>query len=517
MGSMPGPLVLLREARAYNEGRIFPIDMSQAPGGTGWRGAVIPLFRGCVVVLALTAAAYKLQLHPAITGCAYLVAITLSSLNSGMMAAAALSILAVGCLDYLFIEPRFTFNVTDRVDFAALIGFLTVSLVTTRLASRAREGARTARREHENLERLYSLAQTLLALDPLRADQAKTLETLQNVLHLEGACIFDGADAQMYEVGKTHLLAEKTRDAFIMSTDLNQPESRMAFRCFRAAGKTTGAIGLLGLPDLEGLAGPVAALAGGAIERGKAARTASNAAAEARIETLRSAILDALAHEFKTPLAAILTAAGGLRETGRLGTDESELAEIIENEAERLSRLSSRLLRLARLDIEEVRPRLEHVSIVDLVNEVVGRYARRSPDREFALAVADPPPPAIAVDPELLQLALSQVVDNACKYSPRELPVRISIESARDLVHVVVWSGGKPIGPAEYRLIFERFYRGSQGREMASGTGLGLYVARKIAVAHDGALELDQSDRAAGGVAFRLSIPVAAEETDNHG
>ena len=469
------------------------------------------------MLAALTLIAYALRLHPAVTGCAYLVAIVLNCLDCVMSVAALLSIVAVGCLDYFFIEPRFTLNVANPVDGAVLIGFLTVSMVTTRLASRAREGAKAARREHENLARLYELAQTLLGLDPLRTDPIKILETLQNVLRLEAACIFDGTNAQMYEAGQAGSLAEKTRDAFIMGRDANEPGAATALRCFRAGGKTIGAIGFRGLPDPEGLAGPAAALAGGAIQRGQAAREAANAAAEARVETLRSAILDALAHEFKTPLAAILTAAGGLRETGRLGTAESELAEIVENEAERLSRLSSRLLRLARLDVEEVRLRLEPANIVDLVNGVVARYARRSPEREFTLAVGEPAPPEIAADPELVQLALSQLVDNACKYAPRELPVRIRVESAGAAVHVVVWNAGPAIRPAECRLIFERFYRGSEGRQMASGTGLGLYVARKIAVAHGGALELDHSERAAGGVAFRLSLPAAEEESDSDG
>jgi len=503
--------------RAYNEGGALELDMSPAVSKVRRRALLIPLLRGCVILVLITIAAYRLDIHPALTGCAYLIAIALNCLDCAMSVAAVLSLLAVAGLDCFFIEPRYTFNLANPVDAAALIGFLTVSLTTTRLASKAREGAKAAKRERENLERLYGLAQTLLVLDPLGIDHLRILETLQNVLHLQAASIFDGKTAESYEVGKAGVLAERTRDAFIMGKDANETQSGMALRCFRAGGKPTGAIGFLGLPDLEGLAGPVAALAAGAIQRGHAARQAANAAAETRVETLRSAILDALAHEFKTPLAAILTAAGGLRETGRLGAAEAELAEIVESEAERLTRLSSRLLRLARLDVEEVRPRLEQVNIVELVNSVLTRYSRRLSDREISVVVDESSPPEVAADPELLQLALSQLVDNACKYSPRELPVKITIESANGLVHVVVWNGGKSIGPGECRLIFERFYRGIEGRQLASGSGLGLYVARKIALAHGGSLELNHSGHSAGGVAFQLSLPAASEEADSHG
>ena len=500
----------------YNKVGAPHAEMSETSSGLSRRGTVVSLVRGCIVLALLTAVAYRLGFHPAITGCAYLIAIVLNCLDGAINTAVPLSITAVGCLDYFFIEPRFTFNVSNPIDFAALIGFLTVSIVTTRLASRAREGARSARREHETLQRLYELAQSLLALDPLRTDHRRILESLQNALHLQAVCIFDGGGAQIHEVGKGGRLGERTRDAYIMGKDVNEVESGTALRCFRASGKATGAIGFLGLADTEGLAGPVTALAAAAIQRGEAAREAANAAAEARVETLRSAILDALAHEFKTPLAAILTAAGGLRETGRLGAAEAELAEIVESEAERLTQLSSRLLRLARLDVEEVRPRLEQANIVDLVNGVLKRYARGLPDRDFQLIVSQQPAPEIAADPELLQLALSQLLDNACKYSPRESPVKIRVEAGGDMVHVVVWNGGTPISPVEYRLIFERFYRGSEGRLLASGSGLGLYVARKIAVAHSGTLELDHSDKS-GGVAFRLSVPVATEELEHDG
>jgi two-component system sensor histidine kinase KdpD len=490
--------------------------MAETSSSPAWRSTVIPMLRGCVVLALVTLAAYRLHLNAAVTSCAYLVAIVLNCLDGAVKTAGALSLAAVGCLDFFFIEPRFSFTMDDPMDYAALVAFLTVSMVTTRLASRVRDGAAAAKRDHGNLQRLYDLAQQLLMLDPLRTDHSKILDTLRSMVQLRAAAIFDAGNAQIYCAGDGGVLGDRTRDAYIMSKDINDPESGIAIRCFRSGGKATGAIGFLGLDDMDGLAGPVAALVSATLQRGQASREAANATAEARMETLRSAILDALAHEFKTPLAAILTAAGGLREIGRLGPEESELAEIVETEAERLTRLSSRLLRLARLDVEEVRPRLEPADIVHLVNGMVARYARRSPDREFPVVITEQPP-EVAADPELLQLALSQLLDNACKYSPRDSPVRITVEPAGRFVHVTVWNCGDPISPTECRLIFDRFYRGSEGRLLASGSGLGLYVARKIALAHGGSLELDPSAASGSGVAFRLSVPLALEEFETDG
>ncbi len=473
-------------------------------------GAVVPIARGLLVLAALTAVSFRLHLNAATAGFVYLTATVLNCLDSGVGAAAVTSVLAFFCLDFFFIEPRFSFTVAHPIDVAALVAFLTTSLVTTGLASKARQEAAVARRERHNLERLYELAQRLLALDPLHGGHTSVLETLRRVLNLKAACLFDGAQARLDAVGEAGLLRPRTRDAYIMDKEATEPAAGLALRCFRRAGKTTGALGLAGLSDTERMAGPVAALTAVAIGREQAVRNEANAAAEARAETLRSAILDALAHEFKTPLATILTAAGGLLEIGRLSPEHAELAGIVETECERLNALTSRLLRLARLDSEEVRPRLEPVDIVALANASLERFSLQSPEREFRLSV-DGPLPEILADPQLLQLALSQLLDNARKYSLAGSPVQVRVEAAGGVVHVVVSNHGGSIEDAERLQIFERFYRGSQGRQLAAGSGLGLYVARKILLAHGGSLELVPAAAGSGLVSFRLTIPAVKE------
>ena len=118
------------------------------------------------------------------------------------------------------------------------------------------------------------------------------------------------------------------------------------------------------------------------LKRERTFRDASRAAAAAQAEVLRGAILDALAHDFKTPLATIVTAAGGLCETGGLPPEQLELAEVAETEASQLGLLTSRLLRIARLDSEEVRPQLEVTDVADLVAKIADQYSRRT-DRKL--------------------------------------------------------------------------------------------------------------------------------------
>jgi two-component system sensor histidine kinase KdpD len=257
------------------------------------------------------------------------------------------------------------------------------------------------------------------------------------------------------------------------------------------------------------MAGPLAALAAAGLERAGAVRRAGNAAAEAQAEGLRAAILDALAHEFKTPLATILTAAGGLREAGPLGPAQTELAELVETEAERLSHLSTRLLRLAKLDREDVKPRQEPANLVSIVAKAIERYSRQWPERRFLFDKRGKSSQILA-DGGLVQLAVSQLIDNACRYSPVDSAVKVSVEFDDLSAIVIVWNSGAAIPPTEAARIFDRFFRGVEAQKVSSGSGLGLYVARKIAVAHGGSLELDynQDD---GGVAFRFTFPLLVE------
>jgi two-component system, OmpR family, sensor histidine kinase KdpD len=460
------------------------------------------VLRGSLLIAVITAAAYRIHLNSAATGFLYLIAIVLNCLDGGMLPAAVVSVVAVGCLDFFFVQPVLTFTVADPIDAAALAAFLTTSLVVTRLASQAREQAKSAERERANLARLYELAQRLLAVDPLRAGPARLLEPLCTVFQLRAACLFDGSSAEIHTCGESASdLAVRTRDAFIMGRD------RDDIRLIRAAGKPIGALGFETLPDQALTAGPVPALVAAALERMRATRAASEAAAETRTETLRAAILDALAHEFKTPMATILTAAGGLHATGPLTPEQQELADLLETEATRLNNLTASAGATGQPGGHAA------TAVFDLQSSVaslVDRYRNQFPDRELSLTSGAISCQA-AADQELFELAVGQLLDNACRYAPARSEIRVSLEFSAGCGAIVVWNGGPGIAATERRRIFERFYRGVDGRRLSSGTGLGLYVARKIALAHGGNLDID---RVPEGVAFRLTIPMTGEEFD---
>jgi signal transduction histidine kinase len=221
-------------------------------------------------------------------------------------------------------------------------------------------------------------------------------------------------------------------------------------------------------------------------------------------------VADALAHAVKTPLATILAAVGGLRETGALSPDHLEFVDAVEAETAQLNRLTTRLLRIANLDREEVQPSFQQVDVLRLIGEELELRRQQFADHQLVL-LQDVDDPALALplvqaDPELLCLALGQLVENACKYSRPGSWVEVSIDASPDVVAIRVRSRSY-IPEDEQAKIFDRFYRGKQSRDTTLGTGLGLDIARRIATAHGGALALEASTPEAS--IFRITLPVA--------
>jgi len=421
----------------------------------------------------------------------------------------------VGCLDYFFTEPLLSFEVMSPFDTLGLVSFLITGLIITRLVSSVRAKTESSRLQQEMLQRLYDLAQQLLALEPDTKSGSQFLEPFRGVFGIKAVCLFDAANAEVYIAGNARDdLEKKTGEAFIRGRDHEISEKEFTARCIRVSGRTVGAIGFEGLENPDLTAGPLAALVASHLERRHTFVHASRAAAAAQTESYRTAILDALAHEFKTPLSTIMTAAGSLREARSLGPHHREMAETVESEAARLGRLTSRLIRTARLEREEVRPWMELIDASSVIADTVEQYARLSGGRHISV-VRDCESSEVMADPELLRLAVSQLLDNACKYSTSGSTVTLKISREADQIALRVLSDGNPIPSGERSKIFDRFYRGMEGRRVGPGSGLGLFVARKIALALGGGLDLDTNPGAPEATAFRLVLPVPENEREH--
>jgi two-component system sensor histidine kinase KdpD len=466
-----------------------------------------------VAVALLTFVCFGVHIDLASAIPLYMLLVVVQSMTGDFRSAVIVSVLSAACLDFFFTQPLFSLFMSNPLNILALVSFVVTALVITRLVSLERAQAKSSLLQKDRLDRLYKLSQQLLALEPEAMMTEKFLEPFRQLFGVKAICAFDAETVELHIVGASqHDLAQKTREAYIGGHDINSTDSHLSVRGFRfsRSGRMTGAIGFEGLQEPEETTGSLAALTAALVERTKAFRKATIAAAATQAEEYRSAVLDALAHEFKTPLATILAAAGGILEAGPLGPEQQDMAETVESEAVRLSSLTSRLLRTVRLDREEIKPRLEVIDLESLAAQLTSQYLERSPDRRILLQNPYDRVEVLA-DPQLLRIALSQLVENACKYSVPGSDVTIGIDPQGDSVAVKVSNTGSSIPYSERTRIFERFYRGSDATRTTSGSGLGLYVARKIAIAHGGALELEVDDRATDKVTFSLKIPIRKE------
>jgi two-component system, OmpR family, sensor histidine kinase KdpD len=470
---------------------------------------------GTLGVALITWAGFRLQFSFAAASLCYLLLIVLQSLTGDFIASGIVSLIALASLDYFFTSPILSFRVGHPVNILALACFLLTALVITHLVAKLRDKAELSFVQHKKTEQLYEVAQHLLATDPRDMSGTHFLEPFRGAFGVRAACLFDAESSELHLAGDSQYdLPERTRDAFMRGQNADDPERGIVVRCIRISGRTTGAVGFEGLDDAALTAGPLTAMAAALLERGHAVRNANQAAAAAQAESYRSVILDALAHEFKTPLSTILTAAGALREAASLGTEHLEMAETVEAEAARLGRLTTRLIRTARLEQEEIRPWMELTHFASVVADAVSQCAKLPGDHRINVLERCHSTDVLA-DPDLLRLAISQLLDNACKYSHPGSDIDLIISKQDGRISLRVLSAGTPILDSESAQIFNRFYRGVDARRMASGTGLGLYVARKIAIAHGGTLELDSEPAAEDRVAFRMTLPIPESEIDD--
>jgi len=466
---------------------------------------------GSLGVALLTFVSFQMGMDLASAIPLYLCLVVLLSLIGDFGSSLFVAALSAGCLDFFFTRPLFSLYINNPRSVLALVAFALTSLVITKLVSQVRKEGISARMQKDRLDRLYHLAEGLLHLDAEAAAGRTFLDPFQRLFFVTAICIFDAEAGVPRIIGDAEPgLADKTRDAYIRGAGMDEAESGISVRCTRFGARLKGAIGFQGLKDPAETATALAALTTTFLERTNAFRQASAAAAAEQAEVYRSAVLDALAHEFKTPLATILAAAGGLREAGPLDAAQVEMAETVESEAARLGSLTSRLLRTARLEKEDIKPRMELTDVGLLVSRIARQYGERSPDRRI-IADRDDCIETLA-DAELLRLAVSQLVENACKYSELGSTVSLKIERQGDFVAIRVSNDGSSIPPNERRQVFERFYRGAQARQSTSGSGLGLYVARKIALAHGGSLELETRGGAECNVVFSLKLPSTKTE-----
>jgi two-component system sensor histidine kinase KdpD len=469
----------------------------------------LSVLRGClaglVAVVLVTFCAFRLHLNLSTSGSLYFLIVVMVSVIWGFWEASITSLIAVNCLNYFFVPPVLTWRVSDPQDWVALATFEIAALTVSRLSTRVQGQARAEARQRAQVEKLYELSRRILFLDRRQTIGPQIVSLIQEIFRTESVALFDATLVRLDATGpRGEDLEQLARRAYFQDSAVEGADPHTWAHVLRLGSSPIGAIALRG-PALDRLTIiPIASLAAIAIERARSFEKESRADAARHTEQLRTTVLDALAHAFKTPLTAIRTASSGLLEAGRLSTDDTELAALIDEQAEHLNRLTSELLQMAKIDAAEIRLRRERLSVLTLIEDVLARYREQLQGR--SVSVSDSAAPLeILGDREILAAALEQIVDNAFKYSTPGSPVSVTAEEKLGEIVISIQNEGPPIPATERERIFERFYRAEESRHRASGTGLGLSIVKKAAEAHGGRTWVVSEERA--GTTFFLALP----------
>ncbi|MDQ2775675.1 MAG: ATP-binding protein, partial [Acidobacteriota bacterium] len=276
-------------------------------------------------------------------------------------------------------------------------------------------------------------------------------------------------------------------------------------------GSRLGALGVSGRDAPSEVAlQAIAQLVAIAIERDRAQDIANRTEAERQNEQIKATLLDALAHEFKTPLTSVKVATSALLSRGNLDSTASELLTILDEEADRLTNLVSDSIELARIGTGQVTLHREECSAEALISSAVKQLRGLIEGRSVDLEIQAELPPVHA-DRRLMELVLRQLIGNALKYSPESSPISVCAGADGSYVVVGIRNTGTGIPEPEQKLVFEKFYRGRNTKGRIPGTGMGLAIGREIIEAHGGRIWVES--RPGDGAKFSFTLPMVKVRT----
>jgi two-component system sensor histidine kinase KdpD len=287
-----------------------------------------------------------------------------------------------------------------------------------------------------------------------------------------------------------------------------------------------GAVGIIGIdgdkpgplltPDQRRLLDALMDQAALAIERVRLVEDLDRAKRAAETDRLRSALLTSISHDLKTPLAAVLGAAGTLRSLSD-ALDEHARADLLAtiiDEAERLNRFIANLLDMTKLESGAIVPNSALHDLGEIVGSALERASKILAQHRVEVDLAGDLP-MMEIDPVLFEQVLFNLLDNAAKYAPVGTTVRIQSWRDRDSVGLQVLDEGEGIPPGDLEQIFDKFYRARKVDQVRAGTGLGLAISRGFIEAMHGTISAaNRTDRTGAVFTIRLPVPTQVEQLD---
>jgi two-component system, OmpR family, sensor histidine kinase KdpD len=439
-------------------------------------------------------------------GFVYLIAVLLIAAAWGIVEATVASVAAMLCFNYFFLPPVRTLTVINPRHWAALVAFLATSIIASQLSARAKQRTRLAVDRQLEMERLYALSRAILLTEANRAAPKRIAHQIAQIFDLPAVTLYDRDTGEVYHGGPEDLGAveEKLKQVALQGTLLQDESARTVVTAVRLGGEPIGSLAVLGSSLSDTALQAIANLVAIGLEKVRGQEAASRAEAARQSEELTSTLLDAIAHEFKTPLTSIKAATSALLSAVAPKPEEQrELVTIVDEEADRLGRLVTEVTQMARIEAGKIQLHRKPYSVADLVSAALRQVKPKINGRQITVEAENLP--LVNVDGALIQLAIRQLLDNAFKYSTPGSPLSVEARSSKSGLIIAVRDYGPGIPERDLAQIFERFYRGPGAERRAIGAGLGLAITREILRAHHG--DVTVKSRPGEGSEFSMSLP----------
>ena len=467
-------------------------------------------YAAALAAIAVIVAVYRrLPVNPTTVALSFLLLVLVVASRWGLTVAITAAIVATLTFNYYFLPPIHTFTIADTQNWVALLAFLVTAIIASRLSERARGEAFNATRRRKEVERLYALSQQLLATDNVMELLNSIPEFVREAFGLKAAAMYLPQRHEVYRTGIDHpeLNAEELKAVSGRGEVIMDSNKGLCFVPLRIGVRPVGSIGLEGTvlsrETLEAVGGLIAI----SIERAGAVETLTRNEAARENEKLRSALLDSVTHEFRTPLTSIKASVTTLLSSAALDAGgKKDLLTVIDEETDRLNRLVGEAEEMAQLDAHQVELHREAHGVREVVEYALGKTKQALAGREIRIRVP-PELPAINADRERITEVLVQLIENAAKYSPAGSSITVTAEASGPMVNISVADSGPGIDDVEQSLVFEKFYRGRDQRYRVQGTGMGLAIAKAIVEGHGGTMGV--TSQLGSGSVFHFTVPAA--------
>lgn len=437
----------------------------------------------------------------------FLLAILAASTIWGITVTTIMSVAAMLAFNYFFLAPVGTLTIADPRNWVALFAFLVTAIVGSQLSARAQAQAAEADRRRREVEKLYEFSQRLLsagnAIELLNAIPRQIVDSFE----VGAAALFLAEKQKVYHSGLDipQLDAERLKSVTAREELEVDTARSLCFVPVRMGVRIIGTVGISGRvlsrQSLEAL-GTLIAIA---VERARAVEQLGKTEAAQEGERLKSALLDSITHDFRTPLTSIKASVTSLLSGAELGpAEQRELLTVIDEETNRLNALVGEAAEIARLEAGQFELDLAPHPIAAIVSAAVDQVKAALGGRPVQVQLPENLP-MVRADLSRVKDALAQLLLNAHNYSPPDRPISISAEANGNFVMTSVADQGPGIEDLELGLIFDKFYRGRGHRYVVQGTGMGLPIAKAIIEAHGGTISV--VTQLGHGSVFTFSLP----------